>query len=153
MACGSNVFYASTPGIEQHAFLRAFFFSVETLSTIGYRKIVLRPAFLPIWWSPLKPWPGSAGLLWLPACCSRCLPPNCQGAVQQSRVIAPYQDSTALEFRVADARSNELIEVSAKVIVSRFEEVDGVRTRRLSAGAGAGWRCVSALDLDRRASH
>jgi inward rectifier potassium channel len=36
----------------------------------------------------------------------------------------------ALEFRVANARSNELIEVSAKVIVSRFEEVDGVHTRR-----------------------
>ncbi len=45
-------------------------------------------------------------------------------------VVAPYQNITALEFRVANARSNELIEVSAKVIVSRFEEVDGVHTRR-----------------------
>ena len=45
-------------------------------------------------------------------------------------VVAPYQGMTALEFRVANARSNELIEVSAKVIVSRFEQVDGVHTRR-----------------------
>jgi len=45
-------------------------------------------------------------------------------------VIAPYQNVTALEFRVANARSNELIEVSAKVMFSRFEQVDGVRTRR-----------------------
>jgi inward rectifier potassium channel len=45
-------------------------------------------------------------------------------------VVAPYQNITALEFRVANARSNELIEVSAKVIISRFEQVDGVHTRR-----------------------
>ena len=45
-------------------------------------------------------------------------------------LIAPYQNITALEFRVANARSNELIEVSAKVLLSRFEHVDGVRTRR-----------------------
>ena len=35
-----------------------------------------------------------------------------------------------IHYRVANARSNELIEVSAKVLLSRFEEVDGVRTRR-----------------------
>jgi inward rectifier potassium channel len=35
-----------------------------------------------------------------------------------------------LEFRVANARSNELIEVTAKVIISRFEDVDGMKTRR-----------------------
>jgi len=45
-------------------------------------------------------------------------------------VVAPYQGITALEFRVANARSNELIEVTAKVVVSRFEQVDGVHTRR-----------------------
>jgi inward rectifier potassium channel len=45
-------------------------------------------------------------------------------------LIAPYQNITAVEFRVANARSNELIEVSAKVLLSRFEQVDGVRTRR-----------------------
>ena len=45
-------------------------------------------------------------------------------------VVAPYQDLTALEFRVANARSNELIEVAAKVMVSRFEHADGVHTRR-----------------------
>ena len=45
-------------------------------------------------------------------------------------VVAPYQGTTALEFRVANARSNELIEVTAKVILSRFEQVDGVHTRR-----------------------
>jgi inward rectifier potassium channel len=45
-------------------------------------------------------------------------------------LIAPYKDISALEFRVANARSNELIEVSAKVMVSRFEDVDGVQARR-----------------------
>ncbi len=45
-------------------------------------------------------------------------------------VVAPYQNIKALEFRVANARSNELIEVTAKVMLSRFEDVDGVHTRR-----------------------
>jgi len=45
-------------------------------------------------------------------------------------VVAPYRDMTALEFRVANARSSELIEISAKVMLSRFEDVDGTRTRR-----------------------
>jgi len=48
----------------------------------------------------------------------------------RNALIAPYQSGTAFEFRVANARSNELIEVSAKVLVSRFEEIDGVHTRR-----------------------
>ncbi len=45
-------------------------------------------------------------------------------------LIAPYQNITALEFRVANARSNELIEVSAKVLLSRFEDSEGTWTRR-----------------------
>lgn len=130
MACGPNALTASTPGIEQHAFLRAFFFSVETLSTIGYGNIVPTgiPANLVVTIEALAGLSGFAlvtGLLF-----ARFSRPTARVLFSSHAVIAPYQDSTALEFRVANARSNELIEVSAKVIVSRFEEVDGVHTRR-----------------------
>src|ERR1019366_2986341 len=40
VACGPAALASTTPGSEQNAFLRAFFFSVETLSTIGYGNIV-----------------------------------------------------------------------------------------------------------------
>ena len=39
LACGSDALAGSTLGLENHAFLRAFFFSVETLSTIGYGNV------------------------------------------------------------------------------------------------------------------
>ena len=40
VACGPAALASTTPGIENNPFLRAFFFSVETLSTIGYGNIV-----------------------------------------------------------------------------------------------------------------
>ena len=40
VACGPTALTSTTPGIENNPFLRAFFFSVETLSTIGYGNIV-----------------------------------------------------------------------------------------------------------------
>jgi hypothetical protein len=41
-------------------------------------------------------------------------------------VIAPYQGVTAFEFRIANARSNQLMELEAKVLYSRL---DGVARR------------------------
>src|SRR5512135_1467065 len=40
LACGPQALVATAPGMAEHAFWRAFFFSVETLSTIGYGNIV-----------------------------------------------------------------------------------------------------------------
>ena len=130
LACGPGALTASAPGIEQHPFLRAFFFSVETLSTIGYGNIVPTgiAANVVVTMEALAGLSGFAlvtGLLF-----ARFSRPTASLLFSSHAVIAPYQDRTALEFRVANARSNELIEVSAKVIVSRFEEVDGVHTRR-----------------------
>jgi inward rectifier potassium channel len=45
-------------------------------------------------------------------------------------VIAPYRGITAFEFRVANGRNNQMIEVSAKVLFTRFENVDGKPVRR-----------------------
>jgi inward rectifier potassium channel len=130
MACGSNALTTSTPGIEEHAFLRAFFFSVETLSTIGYGNIVPIgiAANVVVTIEAVVGLTGFAivtGLLF-----ARFSRPTAKVLFSSHAVVAPYQNVTALEFRVANARSNELIEVSAKVIVSRFEQVDGVHTRR-----------------------
>src|SRR5579863_4349019 len=40
LACGAGAVVSTSPGISQHPFWRAFFFSVETISTIGYGNIV-----------------------------------------------------------------------------------------------------------------
>ncbi|MGB7554518.1 MAG: ion channel [Candidatus Korobacteraceae bacterium] len=130
VACGSAALASTTPGIENNPFLRAFFFSVETLSTIGYGNIVPTGvvANVVVTFEALTGLAGFAivtGLLF-----ARLSRPTAKVLFSRNAVIAPYRDITAFEFRVANARSNELIQVSAIVLLSRFEEVDGVRTRQ-----------------------
>ena len=130
LACGAGALVSTSPGISQHPFWRAFFFSVETISTIGYGNIVpvSLAANVVVALEALSGLAGFAiitGLMF-----ARISRPTANVLFSSHAVVAPYQAITALEFRVANARSNELIEVTAKVVVSRFEEVDGVHTRR-----------------------
>jgi len=130
LACGADALAGSTLGLENHAFLRAFFFSVETLSTIGYGNVapIGVAANMVVTVEALAGLMGFAivtGLLF-----ARFSRPTAKILFSRHAVVAPYRGITALEFRVANARSNELIEVSAKVMLSRFEDVDGARTRR-----------------------
>jgi inward rectifier potassium channel len=130
LACGPGALVSTSPGVSQYPFWRAFFFSVETMSTIGYGNIVPvnLAANVLVAAEALMGLAGFAiitGLLF-----ARISRPTANVLFSSHAVVAPYQNITALEFRVANARSNELIEISAKVIVSRFEKVDGVHTRR-----------------------
>ena len=49
LACGPRSLITTAPGMDLPAFLRAFFFSVETISTIGYGKLC-PSASPPTWW-------------------------------------------------------------------------------------------------------
>jgi len=130
LACGTDSLVSTGPGMSPHPFWRAFFFSIETLSTIGYGNIVPvnLAANIVVGIEALTGLAGFAivtGLLF-----ARISRPTANMLFSSHAVVAPYQGMSALEFRVANARSNELIEVTAKVILSRFEHIDGVRTRR-----------------------
>jgi inward rectifier potassium channel len=130
LACGPGALGSDTAGMQNHTYLRAFFFSVQTLSTIGYGQVVPigTAANTLVTLEALVGLLGFAivtGLLF-----ARFSRPTAKLLFSRHALIAPYQNITALEFRVANARSNELIEVSAKVLLSRFEELDGTRTRR-----------------------
>jgi inward rectifier potassium channel len=130
VACGPAALASTTPGIEHDPFLRAFFFSVETLSTIGYGNIVPTgvAANVVVTIEALAGLAGFAivtGLLF-----ARLSRPTAKVLFSHHAVIAPYRDITAFEFRVANARSSELIQVSAIVLLSRFEQIGGVHTRQ-----------------------
>jgi inward rectifier potassium channel len=129
LACGPGALGSETAGMEHHTYLRAFFFSVQTLSTIGYGQVVPigTAANALVTLEALVGLLGFAivtGLLF-----ARFSRPTAKVLFSRHAVVAPYKGGTALEFRVANARSNQLIEVSAKVLLSRFETREGLRTR------------------------
>lgn len=130
LACGPDALGSETMGMQEHTFLRAFFFSVQTLSTIGYGHVV--PVGVAA--NGLVTVESLVGLLGFAIITgllfSRFSRPTAKIIFSRHALIAPYQNISALEFRAANARRNELIEVSAKVLFSRFESIDGVRTRR-----------------------
>lgn len=130
LSCGANSLGTVYAGLEHHTFLRSFFFSVQTLSTIGYGQVfpVSLGANALVTLESLTGLIGFAmvtGLLF-----ARFSRPSAKLLFSRHAVVAPYRGITALEFRVANARRNEVIEVSAKVMLTRFEMVDGVHTRR-----------------------
>jgi inward rectifier potassium channel len=130
LACGPGALGSETVGMEHHTYLRGFFFSVQTLSTIGYGHVV--PVGLPA--NALVTLESLIGLLGFAIVTgllfARFSRPTAKMLFSRHGLIAPYQNITAFQFRVANARSNELVEVSAKVLLSRFEDSEGTWTRR-----------------------
>ncbi|CAN5245062.1 ion channel [soil metagenome] len=110
--------------IEQtggHA-LRAFFFSVETFATIGYGSIYPANAAAN-WVMTLESIVGllSAALL-TGLVFARFARPTAALLFSRNAVIAPYQGKTGFMFRITNARSNQLMELEAKV---QFTRIDG----------------------------
>jgi inward rectifier potassium channel len=130
VALGPDALVTSTPVLEHEPFLRAFFFSVETVSTIGYGNIV--PTTVAA--NTLVTLEALFGLMGLAVVTgflfARFSRPIAKVLFSRHAVVAPYREIRAFEFRVANALSNELIEISCKLMLSRFEDVDGIRTRR-----------------------
>jgi inward rectifier potassium channel len=124
--CGPN----ALSGGGDPGFARAFFFSVETFSTIGYgvvgpvglaaNLVVTAEALVGLLWLAL-----ATGLLF-----ARFSRPTAKVLFSRTAVVAPYRGITAFMFRIANARTSQLIEVEATVMFARFEDVGGRAVRR-----------------------
>ena len=125
--CGDNALQGEVATTPTEIFLRAFFFSVQTFATIGYGHVfetgtaanllVTLEAFLNIVGVAL-----ATGVVF-----ARFSRPTAKIIYSHNAVVAPYRGITALEFRIANARSSQIIELEAKVILSRIEaSADGV---------------------------
>jgi len=106
-------------------FLRGFFFSVETFSTVGYGQISPRglPANVVITLeivTGLMSLTLATGMLF-----ARIARPTARIIFSRTAVIAPYKDITAFEFRIANARKNQILDFQATLIMSWLE--DGAR--------------------------
>jgi inward rectifier potassium channel len=111
--------------IHTSDFVRDFFFSIHSFATIGYGNIV--PVGLMA--NLMVAFEALVGLLGLALVTgmvfARFSRPVADIVFSRSAIIAPYHDITGFEFRVVNARENQLIELHAKVVFSRFESIDG----------------------------
>lgn len=109
-------------------FATAFFFSVHTLATIGYGSISPTNMLsnLVVVFESLIGLLGFAlvaGIVY-----ARFARPMAQIVFSDNAIIAPYRGYTAFMFRIVNRRSNELVQLEAKVMLTRRKRgVDGER--------------------------
>ena len=125
MLCGPGAVAGVNESNRFVWFLECFFFSVQTLVTIGYGKMTPEgiPANLLVAVEALSGLMGFAlatGLLF-----ARFSRPIARLRFSRNAVVAPFLGGKALMFRLANSSSNELAEVRARVTLLRFEERDG----------------------------
>jgi len=112
------------------SFPRAFFFSVHTLSTVGYGNIVPASTAANLLVT-LESIFGLFGLaLTTGLVFARFARPTAKILFSANAIVAPYQDGRGLMFRIANQRSTQIIELEATVVFSRMVEEDGRRVRR-----------------------
>jgi inward rectifier potassium channel len=121
----------SLRGLESDmgAFANAFFFSVHTLTTVGYGNVYPEgPGANVI--SSLEAATGlmvfaiATGLLY-----GRFSRPTARIVYSKNAIVAPYQDGTSLQFRVTNARRNVLMNLEAHVLLMTVENSDGILKR------------------------
>jgi inward rectifier potassium channel len=110
---------------EMTAFVNAFFFSVHTLTTVGYGNVFPRgPSANAI--AALEAATGlmvfaiMTGLLY-----GRFSRPSARILFSSNALMAPYQDGSSLQFRITNARSNTLMNLEARVLLMTVANKDG----------------------------
>lgn len=142
-------------GLER--FLACFFFSVQTFGTIGFGHIyprttaanlvVTAEAFVGLLGVAL-----ATGILF-----ARFSRPSHRVLFSQVAVIAPFQGGTALMFRVTNGHRTQLIDLSAEVTFSHFEDLalhpvpglDSTSAQRPTSAQGQRVRRFYPLALER----
>jgi inward rectifier potassium channel len=110
-------------------FENAFFFSVHTLTSVGYCNVY-----------PDAPWANvissleaatglmvfavASGLLY-----GRFSRPSARIIYSKNALIAPYQDGTSLQFRLTNARRNVLMNMQARVVLMTVDASNGGLSR------------------------
>lgn len=121
LACGPQAIAGQDASFFGGTFGRAFFFSVETIGTIGYGNIypvgVISNFIVMV--------ESLTGLLMLALgtgiLFARFSRPTAAIVFSDKAIIASYRNVTGFMFRLTNARANQLIELEAKVLFSRME--------------------------------
>ncbi|HVT05036.1 MAG TPA: ion channel [Thermoanaerobaculia bacterium] len=121
IGCGPDALNGVTGGTLAHRFGQTFFFSVHTLATIGYGNVTPRTLAANIVVTiesliGLLGFAFAAGIMF-----ARFSRPTAQILFSEHAVITPYNDITAFMFRIANQKNNQIVELGAKVLLSRWK--------------------------------
>lgn len=129
-AIGVENFNGVTPGEFMHNFTQAFFFSSQTLTTVGYGHI--SPNGLVV--SILAAFESFLGLLTFALISGllygRFSRPSAQVVFSKNLLVAPYRDGQGLMFRMVNARKSELIETEVQVLMAFNQRDEAGNTTR-----------------------
>ena len=124
--CGPDALVGLDAPNPAARFLGDFFFSVQTFATIGYGGMA--PAKLAA--NILVVVEAVSGLILVALgtgiSFARFARPRALILFSEQAVIAPYRSSTALQFRIANARKSELFDLQARLLMAR-RKPDGDR--------------------------
>ncbi len=128
--CGGESLTGPGLDLPGGAFTRAFFFSVQTFATIGYghitpqgmvpNLIVTFEALVGVLYQSL-----AAGLF-----IARLTRPNASIEFSKTAVVAPFNRGTGFMLRMTNTRRRELLDLEARVILSRMVLRDGAPARQ-----------------------
>ncbi|MDX1907875.1 MAG: ion channel [Bacteroidia bacterium] len=111
-------------------FWHAFFFSVQTYTTVGYGSVSPKglmtntlAAFEAMF--GVMTFALATGLLY-----GRFSRPSAKIRFSEKMIIAPYQDINSLQVRIVNRRQNQLIELEVLLTLSWYEMVQGERKQR-----------------------
>jgi inward rectifier potassium channel len=119
LACGDGALTGFDKAFTFGRFGIAFFFSVETIATIGYGNIVPLTLAANVLMTieslvGIVSFAIVAGIVF-----ARFARPMAEIVFSRSAVIGPYRDVKAFMFRIVNQRRSELVDVKANVILAR----------------------------------
>jgi len=113
-----------------HQFLDAFFFSSQSLTTVGYGRV----APISIAASSVAALESLCGLLGFAVVTGllygRFSRPNAKILRSKNILLAPYRDGTALMFRIANQRESQLVDVDVQVTLKKIAKENGKEFRQ-----------------------
>ena len=117
---------------EFEKFMEVFFFSAQSLTTVGYGRlnptgffdstVAVVESFLGLLGFAL-----ATGLLY-----GRFSRPVANIIFSKNALIAPYQGFTAVMVRLANKNKSELLDSQAIIVMAYIDEINGIKTRKFS---------------------